>query len=366
MKINQMDNMIKTFLLSIAILLISAVGQSMASEPLVAYKSGDLWHFIDHSGNEMFRPLRLDDVKGYKEGYFLARATIKNKKHWVYIDKNGKVPIAIRSDIADYFNHGRARIVVYTDTTAKRGKFGFIDTTGKFVIPLRFDDATDFSEGLAYVLDKENDVRGYINPEGEMIIGMENAVGYDFSEGMAAVSNSDFKVGYMNKSGEMVIDMKYDEPGKFSEGYVKANNGGRFGFIDREGRLAIDQIYDDVKPFSEGRAFVGKIHTRYMSHWGMIDTAGNMIIDFLYDDARNFSEGLASIKLDGRWLFIDNEGNNYFGKDFDYCDSFVNELAWISSDKENKQGYINKKGELAVKLPYAEKFIDLRLNREVR
>ncbi|MFW5702277.1 MAG: WG repeat-containing protein [Bacteroidota bacterium] len=358
--------MIRYILILMALVCLNVRIQAEEPVPLVAYQLDDYWHFLDKSGKEMFPALRLDDVVGYSEGYFLGKAEINDKPHWVYINLKGQAPIGVDSHLAGMFENGRARIFVYADSSETYGKYGFIDTSGAFVIPLEFDDATEFSDGLAYVFNKYNDFRGYINPDGEVIIRMSNAVGYNFSEGLAAISNKDFKVGYINRAGEMVIDMKYDEPGMFSEGYVKANNSGRFGYINRVGEMVIPQIYDDVRPFTEGLAFVGEIDKRYMSKWGMIDTSGKKIIDFIFDDTRDFSEGLAAVKLDGRWLYIDKTGKNYYEKDYDYADSFVNGLAWISSDKENIRGYINKKGELLIRLPECQKFIDLRLNREVR
>ncbi len=57
--------------------------------------------------------------------------------------------------------------------------------------------------------------------------------------------------------------------------------------------------YDDPLYFSEGLAAV-----KLDGKWGYIDQAGQEVVPCKYDDALYFSEGLAAVKLDGKWGFL--------------------------------------------------------------
>ena len=43
--------------------------------------------------------------------------------------------------------------------------------------------------------------------------------------------------------------------------------------------------------------------------WGYIDTEGELVIDYTYEDAESFQNGLAAVFTDGKWGYIDTEGN---------------------------------------------------------
>ena len=48
-----------------------------------------------------------------------------------------------------------------------------------------------------------------------------------------------------------------------------------------------------------------------------------VIIDPQYEDADSFSQGLAAVKKDGKWGYIDMEGNTVIPFQFDYAPSLV-------------------------------------------
>lgn len=55
----------------------------------------------------------------------------------------------------------------------------------------------------------------------------------------------------------------------------------------------------------------------------------NLVIAPQYDTAWTFAEGLASVKLDGKYGFIDFTGNEVIPLKYDYAISFVNDLASV-------------------------------------
>ena len=63
------------------------------------------------------------------------------------------------------------------------------------------------------------------------------------------------------------------------------------------------QKYNRVGEFSEGLALIEQ-----NGKYGYIDTQGNIAIAPQYDEAGNFSEGLVAVVLDGKSFFIDGAG----------------------------------------------------------
>ena len=58
--------------------------------------------------------------------------------------------------------------------------------------------------------------------------------------------------------------------------------------------------------------------------------ASKVVIDFQYDDASSFCNGLAAVKKDGKWGYIDTEGNVVIDFLFDEADYFHDEQAEVS------------------------------------
>ncbi|MER3329953.1 MAG: WG repeat-containing protein, partial [Candidatus Kapaibacterium sp.] len=182
---------------------------SFAQTPLVAYKQGEEWTFIDSDGKQMFRAGGITDVGGYSEGLIGAQVVLDRKLTWVYFDNSGKIKINTKAEQGVPFNEGKAVIFNPVNPKEEMYEFGYIDTNGKVFKEIKYRDALSFSEGLAYVM--KDGERGYIDHSGKMVIPLEeNIVGYAFSEGLAAVSNDKFKVGFMDKQGKQKMGFVFD------------------------------------------------------------------------------------------------------------------------------------------------------------
>ena len=92
-----------------------------------------------------------------------------------YVDKDGKLVIAMQFGIASDFHEGLAGVCIgkcdYTQGSGYNGKFGFIDHSGHFVINPIYDNAGDFTDGLASVtVGKGDDAKtGYVDKTGKVI-----------------------------------------------------------------------------------------------------------------------------------------------------------------------------------------------------
>ena len=186
------------------------------------------------------------------------------------------------------------------------GMWGF-KHNGRIVIPAKYDNDglpdyfRKFSEGLAGVL-VEGKV-GFIDKTGSLVIPAKyNGLGY-FHEGLVGVKTNG-KWGYIDKMDNIVIPAKYEDSRLFCEGLAGVKINGMWGFIDKMDNLVIPAKYSKVGDFHEGLAWAGNFYK-----WGFIDKAGTMVIPAKYDEARYFENGKAKVKLNGREVYIDRNGN---------------------------------------------------------
>lgn len=336
-----------------------------AAEPLAAYKKDGLWHVVDHEGKEMFSGGKdILDIEGYSEGLIKALKIINGKPRWVFLNLKGDVEIIPNAENCELFREGMSMIYNVVNKEYDDRMYGFIDKNGSEIVPLKYNDALSFSEGKTYVMNAEE--RGYIDKTGKMLFRLqETKVGYTFSEGLAAISNTDFKVGYMDSTGKIVIELLYDEPDVFREGYAKITEKGKFGYINKYGVLVTVIEFHQARSFSCGVAFVGRFKDQYVTIWGLLNKEGRLVTDFRFQDAKDFSENYAAVKFEGGWGFIDTTGNFAITDNYFYADSFKNGLAWVTKTDKSASGYIDTAGKMAVVLPNADKYVDLRFSRRV-
>jgi hypothetical protein len=340
---------------------------SFAQTPLVAYKQGQEWTFLDSDGKQLFKAGGITQVGGYSEGFISAQVFLKGKLRWVYFNKKGQIAIATDAEQGVNFSEGKALIFNIIDPEKDIFEFGIIDSSGRLIKEIQYRDALSYSEGLAYVM--KDGERGYLNHDGEMEIELEeNQVGYAFSEGLAAVLNDGLKIGYINRKGEKVIDYLHDMPSNFNNGLARVADTatGKIGFMNKYNVLMIPKLYDEAYNFIEDRTMVGYYDQSFKMRWAMMDLNGNYLSNFMYDHAKSYRNGAALILYQGKWGFLDSTGNFLFTKYFDYAESFAEDgLAWaVTSD--GRQGFIDKQGDMIIPLPKADYYFDLRFNKELK
>ena len=267
--------------------------------------------------------------------------------------KTGDVVIPLKYDSIPYngsFSEGLAAVGI-------EGKWGFIDKSGNEVVPLKYDWAGSFSEGLAMV--KLDGRWSFIDKLGNEILQLSNGEGENFSEGLAMVGSRGIvsfgyyfdQYGFVDRLGNEVVPLKYSSASSFREGFAHVSNFGSHGFIDKSGNTVVPLKYDSAGSFSEGLAPVN-----LDGRWGFIDMSGNEVVPLKYDDVWYFSEGFAPVKLNDRWGFIDRSGNEVLQQlEYDEVLPFSEGFARVrltDNYNEDKYGFIDKSGKLAVPLKY--------------
>ena len=112
-------------------------------------------------------------------------------------------------------------------------------------------------------------------------------------------------------------------------------------FADSEGNKLFNKQFEEVCEFSEGLARV-----KQDGKWGYINTQGEVVIPFIYDEVRSFHEGLSPIRQNGKWGFITPQGEVVIPCIYDFAWAFSEGLAEV---KQNGKGsIINKEGKVIV------------------
>jgi len=290
--------------------------------------------FINPTGSIAFE-LNCDFVDDFSEGLTRFRIGDKYYGKWGFLDKNGKVVIEPKCNHVESFSEGRAEI-------KKNHKSGFIDREGNPVIAAVYDEAFPFSQGLALVRDGNMTDRrmGFIDKTGNLVIDYKFGYALSFSDGVAAVSQlgvlSNNNWGYIDLSGCYIIQPQFLKafPFKESRAFVSESSsiygdiekksklkmiGLEFGLIASDGAFISNERYMGIGRFSEGLCSVAKLaKPEYFRDRikpgknGFINKHATLKIPYQFDKAENFENGLARVRVDGKWGYIDKNGEYVF------------------------------------------------------
>ena len=112
--------------------------------------------------------------------------------------------------------------------------------------------------------------------------------------------------------------------------------------------VQVGDSYEGSRDFSEGYAAVKKD-----GKWGFIDSEGNIAVEPKYAAVWSFSEGLAAVQTeDGKWGFIDTSGSEVIEPQFDAAWYFSGGLAAVREGK--LFGYIDHSGNFVIEPKYTD------------
>ena len=139
------------------------------------------------------------------------------------------------------------------------------------------------------------------------------------------------------------------------------NNMKMYGVINKKGEVVIDAdftysaIVGDGMIIAQEPPMGDNAHASSLASYGLIDSEGNEITKFSYSDCGfEFSEGMLPIAEDGKWGFIDKEGNWVIQPDFDYALSFSEKLAGVKDAKSRKYGFIDDEGNWVIEAKFED------------
>ena len=146
---------------------------------------------------------------------------------WGFVDKQGKVVISYKYEIAGEFSEGLAAIAI-------DNKAGYIDKAGKILIPLQYDGVTTFGKsGFAVVIIDSK--HGLIDKTGKEIIPcLYKKIDSFGGDGFSVVFED--KMGYFDKTGKQIIPFEYVSLAITEDGFIGLVQGGSWKRIDKEGK----------------------------------------------------------------------------------------------------------------------------------
>ncbi len=182
--------------------------------------------------------------------------------------------------------------------------------------------------------------------------------------------NNDNKFGFVDDKGNQVIPAKYDNARDFNEAdglapvcigcdFTGVKRGGKWGYINIKGEEIVPLKYAQAYPFSNG---LGRIRNSDSlcedCMWALINKKGKILTPFKYDEIRNPSEGYAVVCVGlaakkPLYGIIDSTGKEIVAPMYKNIGNYKNGFCSVQAINENKWGYLNKKGEVAIPIKYA-------------
>ena len=324
-----------------------------------------IWNDIAYNGGDFAWGFNYKDESNKKSVTYDLRADGKRTPLYRvqdYIVGREEIPTTFSEDYAVVYNEEK--------------EYGFLNQNDQtYTVQYMFDHATRFCDGYAFVKSKYAGVGmiidKYFNP-----ILQDTKKTYTICDnlrnGLAKVKDRNTgKYGFINQKGELVIPCVYDKADYFSEGVCTVGlingenkwgyNEYKYGCINTHGDIIIPIIYDAFWGcFENGYIEALKIKDGH-SHGTLLGLDGKPLPGFSwqYDEVRQIHEGFARFEKDGKYGFLNAQGEVTIPPIYDFATFFMDGIACVSiNDKYGKYKYggINTDGILVIPCVYDDSF----------
>lgn len=222
--------------------------------------------------------------------------------------------------------------------------WGLANLYGELVVPCRYEKISSVSEGQA-VVKLENEIFT-IDMEDHRLYLLKNHAD-DFSNYSEQFLALTINGCWRRATGSFLIgSTEFEELGLYQEGHAAAKVDGKWGVIDQDANWVIEPQFDAVIMDELGRCWAqGAVFVREGGQIRLI-VDGEMS-EAHYEDAFPFRpEGWAAVKKDGKWVFIDTNGEIHLACPYEEARSFDGHLAAVQID--GHWGFISTYGKVAI------------------
>ena len=201
---------------------------------------------------------------------------------------------------------------------------------------------------------KKAETCGYMTLLGDEMIAPEFQAADEFSNGLAWV-RKDGLWGAIDRSGNYVITPKFLAARDFDEnGFARVNINNQWGVINRQGKTVIPPEYKDIGLFTEGVAAFQDWGTNLV---GLISDTGKVILPPKYEYLTSLETLPARVRLNGKWGYIDLQGNEVTPIQFDAAKPFKEGFAQVGMQADEiglrkHYGFINTQGQIVIDIKY--------------
>lgn len=231
-------------------------------------------------------------------------------------------------------------------------EWGYLDTDNDIAISYQFKEAGSFNGNNISPVSDDKGKAFFINTDGMKVDSTKEKYaefGSDFDDVLWA-KTPDGKYVILDLNKNRINNSTFDYISNFNNGIAAAKKDSRWFFINSKGEKAFDGEYQDIKlddiklPFVSERAFVKVQSGNYI----MIDKSGKQVGNDSYEDCYLFEEsnGYATVKIDGKWYFIDSSGNKKSSKSYDGAKPYSNGLAAVC--KNGRWGFIDQNEKMVI------------------
>lgn len=241
-------------------------------------------------------------------------AAVRYQEDWGYVDTTGRRKL-------DYVYVEAETFSAYAAVVDRSGNASYIGSDGVVHINENFilENDPDFGKVEIFrciqsdmILAYNGDVWNYYSASTyeKLFGGFEDA--YPITYGVGAVKNASGDWGIVKSDGEMLTDYIYDEilmderDITCRTAAVIVRDGSDYILLDRNtGNQIGNTEYDDACAFYDSTyAAVKKGNT-----WLWVDETGTEMNLGEYDNAKSFCNGFAAVEINGKWGYIDIEGD---------------------------------------------------------
>ena len=251
-----------------------------------------------------------------------------------------------------YFNGGFHGVGLFSEglcLVESNGKWGYVNQAGERAIAAQYSYAGPFSEGLAPVTDTDGNSY-FIDTNGNkkhVVLNVENV------QKLGTMENGVFPLfdgehwNFYNTTHEMLFG-GFDDVTALANGVVAVKSNGSWTLVDHAGNDLTGKTYANVAMdeklivYRNDRLFVSD-GTKYQ----MITSSGEVVGSDTYEDVHVFNDGTyAAVKINGKWGFIDKNGEIIITPQFEDARSFANGLAAVMVNSQ--WGFIDLQGEIVI------------------
>jgi hypothetical protein len=286
-------------------------------------------------------------IVNYGDPFAEGLIIVKYNDKWGFINSEGKIIVEARYDEAFPFRNGRAAVRV-------GDKWGYIDKNGKMIIAPEYEEAFYFFEDRAWV--KKNGKYGFIDNYGNIVLPIsydfyhENTRSfpfreyYGFRDGLACVGVNE-KFGYVNTKGEFVIKPIYDSNFDFENGLAIVHTKNHYGEINKKGEYIIKPIYALIF-YGFGENNIDAFVYPNVNSIGYMDKNEKVVIPPKFSEASWFLEGMAGVAIEingnNKWGFINTKGELAIQPIYDEAGDFKNGGAIVGIKEYDEKGEYQK------------------------
>ena len=230
------------------------------------------------------------------------------------------------------------------------GKWGLAKYNGTLLVPCEYEMVTNYSQDR---LIAQNDGETFA-------INLDNnrmSLLHDFAKQIGNYEGNRLAIllddGWHRANGELKVGTEtYQTLGAYHDGFAAACIDGKWGLIDSAGEWKLEPQFEEILCNEAGQAyFQNCVFAKQGDQILLVrdgETLGNP-----YEDAEPFSEtGYAAVCREGKWGFVDANGEIRIPFQYDEAHSFGQHLAGVREG--DKWGFISLQGDMVIEPTFEE------------